>query len=145
MRRRYLARLSGPLLDRVDVRVEVNRVSRAELLDGLADAESSDVVAARVKLARERAARRLAGTPWRTNAEVPGRELRTLWRPHADALAPAERDMERGRLTARGLDRVLRVAWTIADLSGRDRPGRCDMAMALALRSGTAAGDGVAA
>jgi magnesium chelatase family protein len=137
MRRHYLGRLSGPLLDRLDVRVEVGAVSRAELLDGLATAEDSDTVAERVRLARERTARRLAGTPWEVNAEVPGRELRTCWRPHPDALALAERDMERGRLSARGLDRVLRVAWTVADLAGRDRPVRGDVGMALALRAGT--------
>ncbi|WP_431680715.1 YifB family Mg chelatase-like AAA ATPase [Kitasatospora sp. KL5] len=133
---RYQARLSGPLLDRVDLQVQVSSVSRAELLARDSRAESTATVAARVREARRRASVRLAETPWRTNAEVPGHELRTRWRLQPDALTDAEHDLERGLLTARGLDRVLRVAWTIADLSGRDRPSRPDVRTALALRTG---------
>ena len=72
MRRRYLGRISGPLLDRVDVKVELEPVGRKELLNDRNFAESSQTVALRVLQARERAARRLRGTPWRLNAEVPG-------------------------------------------------------------------------
>ncbi|HCA86754.1 MAG TPA: Mg chelatase-like protein, partial [Streptomyces sp.] len=131
--RRYQARLSGPLLDRVDLRVEVEPVSRMELTGCATGGETTGVVAGRVLEARERAAARLAGTPWRLNSEVPGHELRTRWRPVDGALWEAERDMERGLLTARGLDRVLRVAWTAADLAGHDRPGAADVARALQL------------
>ncbi|MHA6763116.1 YifB family Mg chelatase-like AAA ATPase [Streptacidiphilus sp. PAMC 29251] len=133
---RYQNRLSGPLLDRVDLRVEVDAVTRLELMDRDAVAESTAVVAARVLAARERAAARLRDTPWRTNGEVPGHELRTRWRLAPGALQDAERDMERGFLTARGLDRVLRVAWTTADLAGIDRPGRDEVRTALTLRTG---------
>ncbi|MDT9683844.1 YifB family Mg chelatase-like AAA ATPase [Streptomyces sp. TRM76323] len=132
--RRYQSRLSGPLLDRVDLRVEVEPVGRAELL--AADGESTAAVAPRVHAARERAAARLIGTPWTRNAEVPGHELRTRWHPAPGALAAAERDIERGLLTARGLDRVLRTAWTLADLAGRGRPGADDVNLALELRTG---------
>ncbi|MEV4442566.1 ATP-binding protein, partial [Streptomyces sp. NPDC049577] len=97
-------------------------------------------VAARVLAARERAAGRYAGTPWRTNSEVPGHELRTRWRPAPGALEEAERDMERGLLTARGLDRVLRVAWTVADLAGHGRPDAGDLNQALELRTGVPRG-----
>ncbi|NUS11058.1 MAG: ATP-binding protein, partial [Streptomyces sp.] len=107
--RRYQARLSGPLLDRVDLRVEVEAVGRSELM-GHAPGESTAVVAARVREARHRAAARYAGTPWRANGDVPGHELRTRWPVAPGAMHAAERDMERGLLTARGLDRVLRVA-----------------------------------
>ncbi|MGW1763170.1 YifB family Mg chelatase-like AAA ATPase [Streptomyces sp. NPDC002073] len=138
--RRYQARLSGPLLDRVDLRVEAEPVTRSDLLGHGGRGESSAAVAARVREARARAAARLDGTPWSINAEVPGHELRTRWRAGPGALAQAERDMERGLLTARGLDRVLRVAWTIADLGGRDRPGPPDVAVALELRTGIARG-----
>ncbi|MEU6703849.1 ATP-binding protein [Streptomyces wuyuanensis] len=138
--RRYQARLSGPLLDRVDLRVEVEPVSRADLLGRGARGESSASVAARVGEARERAAARLDGTPWRANSEVPGHELRTRWHSARGALAAAERDMERGLLTARGMDRVLRVAWTIADLSGHARPDAADVDLALQLRTGIARG-----
>jgi magnesium chelatase family protein len=133
--RRYQARLSGPLLDRVDLRVEVDAVSRSELI-GREPGESTAVVAARVREARARAAARYAGTPWRANGDVPGHELRTRWPVAPGAMHPAEHDMERGMLTARGLDRVLRVAWTLADLAGRPRPELTDVRAALHLRTG---------
>ncbi|MFC9031943.1 YifB family Mg chelatase-like AAA ATPase [Streptomyces arboris] len=134
--RRYQARLSGPLLDRVDLRVEVEPIDRADLLEQGGRGEPTAVVAARVREARARAAERLAGTPWTTNSEVPGHELRTRLLAAPGALAAAERDLERGILTARGLDRVLRVAWTVADLRGAPRPEAQDIAVALELRTG---------
>ncbi|MBL1101245.1 YifB family Mg chelatase-like AAA ATPase [Streptomyces coffeae] len=140
MVRRYQARLSGPLLDRVDLRVHVEAVTRAELTGARGLAESTASVAARVYEARKRAAARLADTPWRLNSEVPGHELRTRWQPCSGALREAERDMERGLLTARGLDRVLRVAWTVADLAGHDRPLAPDVARALQLRTAVSRG-----
>ncbi|MEU2438501.1 YifB family Mg chelatase-like AAA ATPase [Streptomyces rubradiris] len=138
--RRYQSRLSGPLLDRVDLRVEVDPVTRAQLTDPGARGEPTVVVAARVRQARERAAARLAGSPWRTNSEVPGRELRSRYHAAAGAMDEAERGLERGVLTARGIDRVLRVAWTIADLVGHDRPDATDVALALHLRTGVPRG-----
>ena len=138
--RRYQARLSGPLLDRVDLRVQVDRVTRDQLAGRGARGESTAVVADRVRAARERAAMRFAGTPWRTNSEVPGRELRSRWHAVSGAMDEAERNLERGVLTARGLDRVLRVAWTVADLAGHDRPDATDVALALQLRTGVPRG-----
>ncbi|MET9789104.1 YifB family Mg chelatase-like AAA ATPase [Streptomyces canus] len=138
--RRYQARLSGPLLDRVDLRVQVDRVTRDQLAGRGARGESTAVVADRVRAARERAAMRFAGTPWRTNGDVPGRELRSRWHAVSGAMDEAERNLERGVLTARGLDRVLRVAWTVADLSGHDRPDATDVALALQLRTGVPRG-----
>lgn len=138
--RRYQARLSGPLLDRVDLRVEVDRVTRSQLAGDGPRGDATATVADRVRAARERAAARLAGTPWRSNGEVPGRELRSRWRAAPGALDEAERGLERGVLTARGLDRVLRVAWTVADLVGHDRPEATDVALALQLRTGVPRG-----
>ncbi|MFH8222718.1 YifB family Mg chelatase-like AAA ATPase [Streptomyces sp. NPDC018057] len=138
--RRYQARLSGPLLDRVDLRVEVDPVTRAELARPDARGESTATVADRVRAARERTAARLTGTPWRTNSEVPGRELRSRWQAAPGAMDEAERGLERGLLTARGLDRVLRVAWTVADLVGHARPDATDVALALQLRTGVPRG-----
>ncbi len=132
-KRRYLGRLSGPLLDRVDVKVELLPVGRAELLSDRKFTETSEVVAARVKHARERAARRLAGTPWRLNAEVPGSELRRTYSPCRDALKPLERAMELGEISARGVDKVVRVSWTLADLAGKDRPALDECGYALGL------------
>ncbi|MEU1370362.1 YifB family Mg chelatase-like AAA ATPase [Streptomyces sp. NPDC005803] len=134
--RRYQARLSGPLLDRVDLRVTVDPVRREDLMGRGGRGESTETVAARVLRARARAAERLAGTPWTTNSEVPGHALRTRLVAAPGALMAAERDMERGLLTARGLDRVLRVAWTVADLRGADRPDASDIGAALELRTG---------
>lgn len=133
-RRRYLGRLSGPLLDRVDLQVQIAPVTRAELLADLADAEPSSVVRARVALARARCAARLAGTPWRASGEVPGQELRRRWPLERAARAVVDRQLDLGLLTARGYDRVLRIAWTLADLGGRATPTAADVAEALLLR-----------
>jgi magnesium chelatase family protein len=141
--RRYRARLSGPLLDRIDLRVPVDPVSRAELLAQGVGGEPTAEVAQRVLAARERAAARYAGLPWQVNSDVPGHELRTRWAPPPGAILRAERDMDRGLLTARGLDRVLRVAWTVADLAGHDRPTAADVDAALALRTGVPRGAGI--
>jgi magnesium chelatase family protein len=132
-RRRYLGRISGPLLDRVDVKIELLPVSRKELLNDRGLAEPSNAVALRVAAARDRAAHRLRGTPWRLNAEVPGSELRRNW-PHAPgALSHVECALERGQISARGVVKVIRVGWTIADLTGKARPGpeECDSALGL--------------
>jgi magnesium chelatase family protein len=132
-RRRYLARLSGPLLDRVDVKVELLPVGRAELLSDRHFAESSPVVAARVAAARERTAARLKDTPWRLNAEIPGSELRRAFSPSPTSLAPLERAMDLGQISARGVDRVIRVAWTLADIAGIARPTVSETSYALGL------------
>jgi magnesium chelatase family protein len=133
VKRRYMARLSGPLLDRVDVKAELLPVSRAELLCDRQNAEPSAVVAARVAAARLRAAHRLRGSRWQVNAEVPGSELRRRFRPAPGALAPLERSMDRGQISARGVDRIIRMSWTLADLAGAPRPGSDEIGYALAL------------
>src|SRR5215471_16707181 len=132
-RRRYLARLSGPLLDRVDVKAGFLPVSRAELLSDRGFTEPSSVVAIRVEAARDRAAVRLRHSPWRLNAEIPGRELRRSFAPGPGALAPLERAMDLGEISARGVDRVIRVAWTLADLAGVARPTADETSYALGL------------
>lgn len=132
--RRYFGRLSGPLLDRVDVQVEVRPVTRVERASAVAP-ESSATVAARVLAAREAAARRLAGTGWRTNAEVPGTWLRDRLGPDSGLLRDVDTALDRGTLSLRGADRVLRLAWTVADLAGREAPSRADVGAGLALRT----------
>jgi magnesium chelatase family protein len=133
-RRRYQARLSGPLLDRIDLRVDLPPVTRAAWLAGEASPEPTAVVAERVRRARAAAAERLAGTGLSVNAAVPGRLLRERWAVPRPALALAERALERGSLSVRGFDRVLRVAWTLADLAGRSAPGADEVAEALGMR-----------
>lgn len=136
--RRYLARLSGPLLDRVDVRVRMERLGRGELLASSGREEATASIVARVVEARARAAHRLRDTWWRVNAEVPGKQLRLRYRPAADALRPLDRSMACGAVTARGLDRILRIAWTLADLGGRAHPTAQDVTGAMLLRAGVA-------
>jgi magnesium chelatase family protein len=134
-KRRYFGRISGPLLDRIDLQVALQPVPPGALLDALGSAEASAVVAARVAAARSVAAERLRGTGWRINADVPGPELRTRWRLPAAVTASADVRLDRGELSARGYDRILRIAWSVGDLAGHDRPTSDDVDEAVALRS----------
>jgi magnesium chelatase family protein len=133
-RRRYQSRLSGPLLDRIDLRVDLPPVSRAAWLDALGPPETTAVVARRVAAARAAAGERLADTGLTVNSQVPGRLLRERWAVPRPALRLAERALERGALSVRGFDRVVRVAWTLADLAGRTVPGSDEVAEALGMR-----------
>ncbi|MDX6196889.1 MAG: magnesium chelatase family protein [Actinomycetota bacterium] len=135
-RRRYMSRLSGPLLDRVDLRVSIPRVTRAEMLAEDGRGEPSAAVAARVAMARETAAARYAGTPWRTNNDVPPTQLRRHWPVPRRATAAAEEALDKGQITARGYGRILRVAWTIADLQGVGAPSADQVGLALGYRAG---------
>lgn len=133
MRRRYLARMSGPLLDRVDIQLQVDRVSLADFGQSGGE-EDTATVGGRVLAARSRQLQRLRPLGMETNSQVPGRVLRGDLR-----LAPAttrilDHSLERGVLTARGYDRVLRLAWTLADLGSRERPDANDIGQALNLR-----------
>jgi magnesium chelatase family protein len=131
-RRRYLSRLSGPLLDRIDLQVALTPARPAAVL-GEEAGESSVAVAARVATARAAAAER-----WNaTNAGVPARTLRDArFRLAREAAAPLAKDLDRGLISARGHNRVLRVAWTMSDLDGRAFPDLNDVCEALELRRG---------
>ncbi len=137
MRRRYLARMSGPLLDRVDIQLQVERVSLAEFGQGGAEEDTASV-AARVRNARVRQLDRLAPFGLETNSQVPGRVLRGELRLPPVATRILDHSLERGVLTARGYDRVLRLAWTLADLGHRERPDMNDIGQALGLRQAAA-------
>lgn len=137
VRRRYAQRLSGPLMDRIDLHVQVDPVPHGELFDTSANRVSSAQVAARVAAARAAAAERWRGTPWRVNASVPGSILRsTPWLLPHPVLRTAQSFLDQGSLSARGFDRVLRLAWTIADVSGLTVPDAECMAEALYFRTG---------
>lgn len=133
-RRRYADRLSGPLLDRVDLQVSLPAVSRRALLDSDAPREASAEVGARVVLARAAAASRLSEWGRRLNSEVPSVVLRERLRLPRGALASAEIALDRGLLSVRGFDRVLRVAWTLADLAGMNSPTTAEVDAAVGLR-----------
>jgi magnesium chelatase family protein len=100
--------------------------------------EPSVVVAARVAEARRVAAARYAGTPWRTNNDVPPTELRRRWPIPRAATVTLEQALDRGTITARGYGRILRVAWTLADLQGKAVPTKEQVNQALGFRSGPA-------
>ena len=99
---------------------------------------SSAAARERVQAARARAAHRLAGKPWRLNAHAPGTWLRGEGAPAPGSTAGIDRALERGALTMRGYDRTLRLAWTLADLDGVDRPGLDQIGRALYLRKAAA-------
>ena len=133
--RRYAQRVSGPVLDRIDIHQPLRPLRRSPLEAALAAGESTTVVADRVKSARQRQARRLSGMGWRTNGEIPGPALRRhLPLPLGHELL--DDAVAKGRLSARGVDKVVRLAWTIADLAGVDRPARTHLRTALAMRRG---------
>jgi magnesium chelatase family protein len=138
VRRRYLGRLSGPLLDRIDLQVNLMPVTSSALLADRAAAEPSAAVAARVVRARAVAARRWASVRGTCNADVTGAVLRDRrWRLPRSMTRVLADALDRGHLSARGYDRVVKVAWSAADLDGRDRPDAGDLAEAFELRKGT--------
>lgn len=137
--RRYAEKISGPIRDRIDISQAFLPMRKAHLRAALERTESSALVAERVREARARQLRRLAGSGWRTNGEVSGPHLRRNL-PLPEGLQVVDDAFNRGRLSARGVDKVLRVAWTLADLAGRDRPGPDELAVALAMRRGEQAG-----
>lgn len=133
--RRYGAKLSAPIRDRVDLTQHFRPLKRHQLRTTLTQGEPSAVVALRVQEARERQERRLAGTGWHANSEVTGAYLRHHL-PQPDGLHLLDRAAERGLLSPRGIDKAWRVAWTIADLMGKDKPGVDEIGIALAMRQG---------
>lgn len=139
-RRRYITRLSGPLLDRIDLQVTLYPVTPAQLFAEREEIESSATVARRVAQARAVAADRWAAEGWATNSEVPGAALRRRpWRLPSAATHTLMGALDKGRLSARGHDRVLRTAWTLADLAGLDSPGAAEVNEAIDLRTGQGA------
>ena len=113
---RYAARVSGPLRDRIDLWAWMPHVSAAEML-GAGDPDASSVVRARISTARATQSARNGGTP---NGRLSGRRLRAAARLSAEARARMRQVDARERFSARGTDRTLRVALTIADLAGAD-------------------------
>jgi len=129
----YQAKISGPLIDRIDIHIEVNAVSAADLALP-PPAEDSKAVAARVARARAVQRARFESPGIRTNAEAEGELLDRVASPDAGGLKLLTDAAEKMKLTARGYHRVLKVARTIADLSGSESVARPHIAEALSYR-----------
>jgi magnesium chelatase family protein len=134
----YRRRLSGPLLDRIDIRLDVPRLSERELL-GQDGGEPSDAVRARVEAARRRQQQRFGATGVTCNAQVPGPQARSLARLDTRGIRVLSRAVEALGLTGRGFDRALKVARTIADLDGSDAVSDAHLSEALRYRGGEVA------
>src|SRR5204863_5423622 len=124
-RREYRRKISGPIADRVDITrfVEPIRAEQRQRADLPIDRrEPSAVIRARVTAARERQRERYADLPWRLNVHAPGPMLRERWPLTDRAMLRLDTEVYAGRLTRRGAVRVHRVAWSVADLAGVERP-----------------------
>lgn len=132
--RRYLNKLSGPLLDRIDLRVSVENVSRVELSE--MENESSQTIRNRVIAARAVAAERFKDESWKLNSEIPPRALRQRYQPDRKAMNFLHDELDRERITARGLHKIIRTSWTIADLKGITHPTLEEVSESYRLREG---------
>lgn len=133
-KRRYRDRLSGPLLDRIDIQLEMLPLSAADI-HAERKRESSAEVAHRVGVARAIQRERYAGVGWSTNSRAPGSWLRSTFRFTPKETVHLDKAMDRGELTMRGYDRIIRIATTVGDLSGHERPTANDLACAYTLRT----------
>jgi magnesium chelatase family protein len=136
MIQRYVAKISGPLLDRIDIHIEVPAVQYKELRGGSA-AEGSSEIRARVLLARERQQQRFRkfGEKIYSNAQMTTRQIRVYCELGPDAERLLERAMQQQGLTARAHDRILKVARTIADLEGAENLSVAHLAEAIQYRT----------
>ncbi len=130
---KYVAKLSGPLLDRIDLHVTVSRVSFEELVGGNA-VESSDVIRLRVEAARKVQRERLDSYGISCNAEIAAADVRSICKLDAGSMELLHAAMTRGSVSARAFDRIARVARTIADLACAAAISRAHVAEALLYR-----------
>lgn len=137
-RRDYRRKLSGPIVDRIDITRHLIPVQPHEIRDRFAVPEPTASVRSRVEEARLLQADRYAGRPWRLNGQAPGPELLREWPMTEAAQRLVEDRLYAGRLSRRGATRVHRLAWTVADLRGSGRPDVAEAEIALRLRSGDA-------
>lgn len=131
--RRYLGKLSGPLMDRIDLRVQVEPVGRVDMArENLG--ESSHVIRERVIKARAVAEERFAGMGWKLNSHIPARALRSTFQPDRTAMNFLHDELDRENITARGLHKIIRTSWSFADLYGHTVPTMDDVMAAHTMR-----------
>jgi len=133
-RRRYLGKLSGPIFDRIDIRLRIQAVRVAEARGVGNELQTSAVAQVRVLAAREAAAARLAPYGVTLNAQLPAQHLRGRLHPGPQATRLLDRALSAGKTSMRGYDRCLRLAWSIADLAGASVPTAEHVAQAALLR-----------
>lgn len=131
--RRYLGKLSGPLMDRIDLRVQVEPVGRVDMAKTQLG-ESSAVIRERVMNARTIAAQRFEGMGWSLNSQIPARALRAEFQPERAAMNFLHDELDREHITARGLHKIIRTSWSFADLNGHTVPTMEDVMAAHAMR-----------
>ena len=144
-RSRYNNKLSGPLLDRIDIQLEIAAANPAQIALAKKMLTSERVTSAQIRdkvfLARMLAAERLSGTPWKINSQIAGPYLRRKLKPHSSITGKIDKALDLGRISMRGYDRCLRLAWTSADFDGRSSVSKEDLDFALFLRGGSTAGE----
>jgi len=134
----YAGKLSGPLLDRIDIRLRLQPANSAQIALAQMGAtqlgRGSAEIRSQVVEARRRAAKRLIDTPWQINAQVPGSYLRKKLKLDSRVTGTLDQAVDRGVMSMRGYDRCLRLAWTSADLAGRQTINKDDISRAVLLR-----------
>jgi magnesium chelatase family protein len=131
---KYVGKLSGPLLDRIDLQIEIGRVPFDDMVryDG---AEHSSRILARVVAARERQRQRFAGASLQCNADIPGNAMRRYCPLDESAMRVLARASAKRQFSARALDRIARVARTISDLGAHGTIAAEHVAEAIQYRS----------
>lgn len=129
---KYFSRLSGPILDRIDIQVEVLPVDRIDS-GSRQTGESSHTIRLRVMVARQMAQERFREYGWSCNAQATGTWLRA--NTSHKAIALVNRALASERLSLRGADRAMRLAWTLADLAGKSSPGPTEMMQGISMRT----------
>ena len=134
--RRYLNKLSGPLLDRIDLKLFVEQPTRAELSNiNQTDVPSSADLRKQVENARAKSTARFNSFPWKTNSQIPTRYLRTEFVAEKSGMTFLHAELDKERISARGFHKVLRTAWSIADLQQTPRPNKEQIQLAFNLRT----------